>query len=397
MTATLVVTNDFHSAVPEGRRLLEALRRRRAAGALVVDAGDFFGGNAFHEFSQGRVEQELLAGLYDALVPGNHDVADLMRLSTPDRFPPVVCANMRPLDHFAGRWESGLVLDTRAGRVGIVGYMGVQAFAAIPVQERCGFTFREPTGALLARERDRLFAAGADTVIGLSHSGFAHDITDQEQDWPLPLVVSGHCHSAWYHWSADGRHVVKAPENGRGLAELELDLSAAGRTRVTVETFPSGPPSAPDGLEQTVAAYTQWGAAPLGRLTAALPAREDVARAAAEQGRAAVGADAFLLNLAVLRAGLALQVTRRALADCAPFDADLVVLDDAHTLQAVCDRARALGEEPVTALAPCRAIGQRGTLATTRYLADRLNLPARAATPPRTLRGVLADLLQEMP
>ena len=97
------------------------------------------------------------------------------------------------------------------------------------------------------------------------------------------------------------------------------------------------------------------------------------------------------------RAGLTLQVTRRALADCAPFDADLVVLDDTHTLQAVCDQARALGEEPVTALTACRAPSQRGTLATPRYLADRLNLPARPATPPRTLRGVLADLLQEMP
>ncbi|MER5665941.1 metallophosphoesterase [Streptomyces mirabilis] len=114
MIPALVVTNDFHSAVPEGRGLLAALRQRRADGALVVDAGDFFGGNAFHEFSQGHIEQGLLTELYDALVPGNHDFADLMRLESPETFPPVVCANVRPPQAFTGRWEGGA---HRAGRV----------------------------------------------------------------------------------------------------------------------------------------------------------------------------------------------------------------------------------------------------------------------------------------
>ncbi|RRR85974.1 metallophosphoesterase [Streptomyces sp. RP5T] len=389
----LIVTSDFHSAVPEGRGLLAALRQRRADGALVVDAGDFFGGNAFHEFSQGSVEQGLLTELYDALVPGNHDVADLMRLQCPETFPPVVCANVRPPQAFAGRWESGIVLQARGQRLGIVGYLGRQAFEAIPLRERSGFSFHEPTATLLAGERDRLTAAGADVVIGISHSGFVHDIADQDKGWPLPIVVSGHCHSAWYHWSSQGRHVIKAPENGLGL--VQIDVAEPGSTRITVETFPSEPPQ-PDGLDPVVAAYHAWGSATLGHLPAVLPSRTDVARAATEQARTAIGSEAFVLNLASFRTGLPLQVTRQSLADCAPFDTDLVLLDGAHTLAALCDQARALGEEPVTAQASHLRPSGECAVATTRYLADRLNLPARSLTPPRTLRGVLADLLQEL-
>ncbi|MFF2128702.1 metallophosphoesterase [Streptomyces olivochromogenes] len=394
MIPALVVTNDFHSAVPEGRGLLAALRQRRADGALVVDAGDFFGGNAFHEFSQGHIEQGLLTELYDALVPGNHDFADLMRLESPETFPPVVCANVRPPQAFTGRWEGGIVLDARGSRVGIVGYLGRQAFEAVPLQERSGFTFHEPTATLLARERDRLTAAGADVVIGISHSGVAHDIADQEQGWPLPIVVAGHCHSAWYHWSSGGRHVIKAPENGSGL--VQIDVAEPDGTRIAVETFPSEPPAQPDGLDPVVAAYRAWGAATVGRLPAALASREDVARAAAAQARKTIGSDAFVLNLATLRSGLPVEVTRRALADCAPFDADLVLLDGTHPLQAVGEQARALGEEPVTAQAPHLTPAGECAVATTRYLADRLNLPARPVTAPCTLRGVLAGLLQEL-
>jgi 5'-nucleotidase len=394
MTPSLFVTNDFHSAVPEGRGLLAALRQRRADGGLVVDAGDFFGGNAFHEFSQGRIEQGLLTDLYDALVPGNHDLADLMRLASPTSFPPVVCANVRPPEAFAGRWESGIVLEQQGQRVGIVGYLGRQAFDAIPPRERAGFTFHEPSATLLAFERDRLTAAGADVVIGISHSGMAHDIADQEQGWPLPIVVAGHCHSAWYHWSSGDRHVIKAPENGSGL--VQIDVPEPGRTRITVETFPGGPTAVPDGLEPAVSAYHAWGAETIGRLPAVLASRKDVARAVTEQARRTVGAEAFVLNLAGLRSGLPIQVTRRALADCAPFDTDLVLLDGTNTLKSVCEQARHLDEEPVTARASHLAPDDACAVATTRYLADRLNLPARPVSPPCTLRGVLAALLQEL-
>lgn len=390
---TLIATNDFHSAVPTGRALLSALRGHRARGAWVVDGGDFFGGNSFHEFSAGRVEQGLLAELYDAIVPGNHDLVDLMRLEAPDRCPPVVCANVRPPQDFRGRWESALLLPARERRVGIVGYMGCQAFEAIPPAERAGFAYEEPTADLIARERDRLLSAGADVVVGVSHSGFAHDVADQQGDWPLALVVAAHCHSAAYHWAEAGRHVVKAPENGAGL--LRLDLTPDGGRRFTVETFPSTPLPKPDGLEEAVTAYEAWGAEPIGSVRAALPTRDEVALAVTERARAAVGSDAFVLNLGCLRSGLPTAVTRQALIDCAPFDADLVLLDGMHGLRDVLDQVRGLKEEPVSAHGPAAAPSTGCVIATTRYLAARLHLPIRSTTSPRTLRGVLTDLVQE--
>lgn len=393
-TAPLIVTTDFHSSVPEGRAMLAALREHRARGARTVDAGDFFGGTAFHEFSHGRAEERLLAELYDALVPGNHDFADLMRLNDPSRFPTVVCANLRPPREFAGRWESGLLLPGAGPRVGIVGYLGRQAYDAVPAQERTGFDFTDPTADLIAAERDRLLAAGAGVVIGVSHSGFASDVTAQEAGWPLPLVVSGHCHSPWYHWASDNRQVVKAPEIGRGLLRLSLD-SSDGFRHFTVETFsPRVEPTVRDGLEEVLAQYAAWGAVQVGTLPEPLPDRGDVARLLARRAQAAAGADAFILSLWTLREGLPQSVTRQGLTSCAPFDADLVLLDGEHQSEAIQERLRLLGEEPVMCLAAGGA-GAARTVATTSYLAQRLCLAARPVDPPRTLRGVLTDLVTE--
>ncbi|MFC4035779.1 metallophosphoesterase [Streptomyces polygonati] len=393
-TAPLVVTADFHSGVPGGRALLAAVREHRARGARIVDAGDFFGGTAFHEFSQGRVEERLLAELYDALVPGNHDFADLMRLENPARFPPVVCANLRPPRAFAGRWESGLLLPGSGPRVGMVGYLGRQAYDAVPAHERAGFSFVDPTAGLIAAERDRLQAAGADIVIGVSHSGFVVDVTDQEARWPLPLVVSGHCHSAWYHWASGGRQVLKAPEIGQGLLRLDLD-PGHGHHRFTIETFPTIiEPVVRDGLEEALARYADWGAAPVGTLPASLPDRGDVARLLAQRAQATAGADAFVFSLWTLREGLPQSVTRQALTSCAPFDADLVLLDGEHLTEAVEERLRLLGEEPVT-YSSASGVGDARTVATTSYLAERLGLVARPVDPPRTLRGILTDLVKE--
>lgn len=392
-TPPLIVTNDFHSCLPRGRALLAAVREHRTRGAWVVDAGDFFGGSAFHEFSQGRVEERFLADLYDALVPGNHDFADLMRLQNPDRFPPVVCANLRPPKGFAGRWESGLLLPRRGLRVGIVGYLGQQAYEAVPSEERAGFDFVNPTADLIAAERDRLLSAGADIVIGVSHSGFALDVADQENGWPLPLVLSGHCHSAWYHWASAGRHVVKAPETGEGLVRLSLDRH--GGHQFSVETFsPASDTATPDGLEEALSQYVAWGAERVGALPAPLADRRDAARLLAQRAQAATGADAFVLSLWTLRDGLPQTVTRQTLMNCAPFDADLVLLDGEHRTDAVLEQARLLGEELVT-YPPATASASASSLATTSYLAERLGLSARPVVPPRTLRGILTDLVTE--
>lgn len=386
----LIATGCFHSSVPDGAEMLAILRERRQAGALVVDAGDFFGGSAFHEFSGGRIEERILRDHYDAVVPGNHDLADLMRLDRPELFPPLVCVNLRPPASFRGRWESGLVLRGRELNIGIVGYLGRQAFDAIPRSERAGFTYAEPTAELIAAERDRLLEAGANLVVGVSHSGFAHDITDQDHDWPLTVVIAGHCHSPSSHWFSRGRHVAKAPETGMGL--LRLGLDKAGAHRVTIDTFQSGAEPA-EGLAEDIDAFLRWGSGRVGTLPLPLPDREHAARALARQAMGETEASAFLVNTFSLRTGLPTEVVRLDLLNCAPFDSDIVVLDGLHDARALADQASALGEAVTSA--PDTPPTEPAVVSTTRYLADRLGLAYRPADPPCTLRSILTRLTEE--
>lgn len=160
-----------------------------------------------------------------------------MRLRDPQRFPPVVCCNLSPPSGFGGRWETGLLFPVRGLRVGVVGFIGAQAYEAIPPEERAGFAFQEVSAELLSVERDRLLPEGADAVIGVSHSGFGHDVALQESGLsPFDLIVAAHCHREQYHWTSGTRHVVKAPELGAGL--LRLDLDSAGAWNFTTEYHP---------------------------------------------------------------------------------------------------------------------------------------------------------------
>ncbi|GGX51820.1 metallophosphoesterase [Streptomyces noursei] len=387
----LIATGCFHSSLPDGYRALSALRSARKAGALVIDAGDFFSGSAFHTYSAGRVEERLLAELYDAVVPGNHDLPELLRLRHPETFPPVVCANVSPPRTFAGRWTTGLVLHGASLRVGIVGYLGEQAYEAIPLPERAGFTYRAPTAALIAAEADALESAGADVVVGVSHSGFLNDVTDQECGWPLTTVVAAHCHSPWMHWTNENRHVVKPTARGAGL--LHLDLGIDGPVSVRHDNHAAGGPAHPlPGIDAELEAFAAWGAHPMGRLAAALPQREDVARLLAARALLDTGADTFVLNTYTLRAGLPSTVTRAALRACAPFDSDLVVLDGTHPVSRIAARAGELGED--LTIAPALASDEPGRIATTAYLAERLGLPARPPAQPCTLHGVLTACLE---
>ncbi|MFD7644661.1 metallophosphoesterase [Kitasatospora sp. NPDC059795] len=391
-TVTVVATGCFHSSVPDGAGMLAAVGALREQGALVVDVGDFFGGSAFHEYSRGRTEERLLADLYDAVVPGNHDLADLMRLHEPDRFPPVVCANLTPPPSFAGRWERGLLLEAAGRRIGIVGVLGTQAFGAVPIAERAGFVFQEPTVALLAAERDRLLALGAEVVIGLSHSGFETDVALQLAGGPLEIVVAGHCHGPTCHWALPPRYVVKPPECGAGLLRIEL---GPGEPSFSLEytggcEVPTG--AMPGFVREAVGAFRAWGSATVGCSTVPVGDRRRLAELVAELGRHATNTDAFVLNLATLRAGLPPRVDRQALVAAAPFDAALVVLAGLHTPGEIAHLAEALGESPVVAAS---APGCRGTVATTAYLADRLGLAASPIEPPRTLRGLLTEHVKE--
>ncbi|NYV72809.1 phosphodiesterase [Streptomyces sp. UH6] len=384
----LIATACFHSALPDGQTTLGAVRQAKMNGALVIDAGDFFSGSAFYAFSAGRIEQRILTELYDAVIPGNHDLVDLLRLADPAGFPPVVCANLRPPSAFRGRWVSALTLRGKARTVGVVGYLGEQAFEAIPQKERAGFVYSAPTARMIASEAERLRREGAEFVIGVSHSGFLNDVADQEAGWPLGTVIAAHCHSPWSHWADGGRHVAKPPASGDGL--LRLQISGDGLEGVS-HIRNADVATDLDRLDKDLADFTSWGAERLGTLHKPLPDRDSVARRLASRGRAAAATSSFLLNTYTLRSGLPGTVTRRDLFRCAPFDSELVVLDAGHQIEDLIRRARELGED-VTASATPPGLH---SVATTRYLAERLALAFRPLDRPCTLHDLLIDLAQE--
>jgi 2',3'-cyclic-nucleotide 2'-phosphodiesterase (5'-nucleotidase family) len=390
-TTTIVATNDFHSCVIAGRATLARLRHWRSCGAIVLDAGDFFGGAAFHEFTGGRIEAQLLGEIYDAIVPGNHDLAEIAEPRHQVVHPPVVCANMRPVRQSERRWTGSLLFPDRSPRVGVVGWLGVQAFKAATVEEQALYRFVAPTRELLALERDRLMEAGAEVVVGISHSGFEVDVAKQEADGVFDLVISGHCHSGLYHWSSpDGaRQVVKAPENGLGLVRIEL--TADRPAQITIERPPAAEPD--DGLAAVADSYSSWAREPLGVMPASVPGRFELAEQVAERAAALVGAGRFVLNIGAIRAGLPAEVDRGALRDAAPFDSELVLVQSSVTTETVLDQLDAAGEHAI-----CRrhADGDPDLLGTTGYLAARLGYPTTPGGPGLSLRTAVTALLREV-
>ncbi len=396
---TVIATNDFHSEVAAAGALLARLRAGKNENAILIDAGDFFGGNAFHEFSTGETEERLLAELYDALVPGNHDLEDLARLRDPAAFPPVVCANLLPPDGFAGAWHAGLLFRRTRPKLGVVGWLGEQAFEAASPGERRGYRFRRPTPELLRAERDRLLDAGADLVLGVSHTGFEADADFQRTHGVFDLILSGHCHSDNYHrvdqaGPAATRHVVKAPELGRGAARIELD--GDGGITVEIERFPSGPgasgaPGHPFGwLVAAIDRFRSWSQTAVGSFADPTDSRETIAERIAEAASAAAGNRAFALNLGAIRTGLPARVTRGALLDCAPFDSPLVVCRTDEPVPGLLRQLEALGEAMVCARPPSATPG----LATTGYVAARLGLAADPLGPSHTIRHTISAMCE---
>ncbi|MGH3915616.1 MAG: metallophosphoesterase [Pseudonocardiaceae bacterium] len=384
-----MTSNDFHSALPAGQAMLEHIAHWRSTGAVIVDSGDFFEGSAFHEFSAGWVEERLLAELYDAIVPGNHDLAYLRRLARPSEFPTVVCANLRPRDKFPGRWTSGLLFEGTSPAVGIVGYLGQQAYWSVPAVERAGYTFTEPTPRLLAAKRDRLRAAGADLVLGVSHSGFQADVAAQKTESVFDVVVAGHCHSNHYYWSnpQGTRHVIKAPENGSGLARIEL--RADGSRCFAIEHWEPDAHQAIrhelNWLAEVIESYRHWAAEPIGHLSEPLPDRTALAIFVASRAQQVCASVTFVLNQGAIRAGTPMDVRREHLVNAIPFDSEIVVISEVGRREDVTTALDRVGEKAVWS----RVVqGPIETLGCTRYLAERLGLNGTPVKPSCTLRDV---------
>ena len=86
----IIATTDVHSALDSAAPMLTHLHAAKAD-SLIVDCGDFFEGSGFYRFGKGRIEHEILSGLYDLLAPGNHGWTHYFE---PGLHAMTVCANV---------------------------------------------------------------------------------------------------------------------------------------------------------------------------------------------------------------------------------------------------------------------------------------------------------------
>lgn len=296
---------DYFVDAPTARfglaRTASLVRRHRAAvlNCMLFDNGDFLQGTPLSDVvadSHARGDggrHPAIAAMnalgYDAATLGNHEfnygVCFLEHALADARFP-VVSANVRDArpgrfgKHLVAPWiilERDLTLGNgsrRTIRVGVIGF----APPPLTVWDAAAIGDDIVTDDILHAARievPRLRAAGADIVIGLSHSGIAdEDHTDRMENASVPLaavdgidvVLAGHTHKCFpgpdfratdivdpHTGTLHGKPAVMAGFHGSHLGVIDLVIEPRGAGWAVVGhasfldsiTEPAGHPAAP--------------------------------------------------------------------------------------------------------------------------------------------------------
>ncbi|MFH8726323.1 bifunctional metallophosphatase/5'-nucleotidase [Streptomyces termitum] len=337
MTATrrfqrIIATTDVHSAFAAPLPMLAHLHAMRHDG-LVVDCGDFFEGTGYYRLGKGAIEWEILTTLYDVLAPGNH--------GWPHYFEPglremTVCANV--VDNATGQplFDRLRVVEVHGRRVAVTAVIGVNAFHAIPADQRTGHHVTDPVTAL--RELMLEHHHHVDSWIVLSHSGFDEDLKLAGACPFVDVIFAGHCHSDTYGPVHIGDTlVVKGRELATGYAAAE-PVGSGWAARTTAFPAPTTVPDSLAALDEKIASTCRMLATPLGTLHE--PYRDTVLdrhrflQDITTRLHTGLGADAVLLNETALRSTrLGDVLTLGDLLAIEPFDNQLVhaFLPDRYT------------------------------------------------------------------
>lgn len=174
--------------------VIDSLRRSRQLPVLLVDAGDFSGGETYYGSALGRVQIEAMRLMgYDAYTLGewdlNHGPAYIRELvtGTPD------VAWVHTNYHVVGLEDLGhetLVVELGGRRIGLIGLMN----PTILLNPGMGDSVRvdEDIVGVTQRAVDALRGDGVDAVVVLSHLSYRGDLTLAEMVQGIDLIVSGH-------------------------------------------------------------------------------------------------------------------------------------------------------------------------------------------------------------
>lgn len=221
--------------------------RAQGRATITIDAGDQFVGSLYYAHWRGEAERQVMQAIgFDAMALGNHEFdhgpENLGRFVRAVPFP-VLAANLDTESEpaLAGQIRSGTLLRRHGLGIGIVGLTLPDTPGVSSPGPRLRFG---PPLPALAAEVARLRAAGAATIIALTHLGLAADRRLVADSRGLDLVVGGHSHTLLANGlpgaagptpvvanDADGRAVpiVQVGAYGRCMGRIDLALDAAGR------------------------------------------------------------------------------------------------------------------------------------------------------------------------
>lgn len=243
---TILHTNDAHSCIYPlstnladtmlaGRggfiRRIEMLKqeRKKDAGLLLFDSGDFCQGSPYYTFYKGKVEVMLLNRMgYDAGTLGNHEFdfgLDQLALVLRNLRFPIVCSNY----DFTGTVCEGLVrpyhiIKRKGIRIGVFG-LSPELDGLVDAKNCVGVKYLDPIqtanqmATMLKKDKQ------CDVVICLSHLGWEDQgMGDQAMiagSRGIDLVLGGHSHSYFetlrYVKNLDGVE-VPVDQNGKHAA-----------------------------------------------------------------------------------------------------------------------------------------------------------------------------------
>lgn len=276
VSITILHTNDFHGQLePTGNPLgssnpgiarvgyiiSDVIRPAvGAANVVLLDAGDEMQGSLLSNLKKGEPTIDLFNFLgYQAATFGNHEFdwgQQVLISRTQQAQYPYVSANIVVSDSgscdtagwttpsFAKPWITMTV--GAPGNQAVIGLVGVtsQETPYITIASATeGLCFKDPAAAIV-HHYDAIKAAGADTIIVLSHLGYAdggygYGFTvygDQtlakklvEAGKLVPLIIGGHSHTNMVNSTVvSGTTIAHAYYNGRkiGRADLVIDTTA---------------------------------------------------------------------------------------------------------------------------------------------------------------------------
>ncbi len=273
-----------HGGVSRRRTLIDAVRATESLPLLLVDAGDIFQGTLYFNQYDGMADLEFYNAMgYEAMAIGNHEfdkgsqvLADFIKQAN---FP-VLSANVSvkagsPLD---GLYQPHVILEKGSKKIGIFSLSpedsGELSNAGPDV------SFSSAIDAAKAQVA-ALKAAGAFTIIGLTHVGIDVDRQIARQVSGISVIIGGHSHTPMGPMNKVGTppypELIAAPDGkpvlvstdwewGRWLGDMTLMFDSAG-TVIHIEGNPTEVlPSLPadPGFENRIAVF----AAPLKALRA---------------------------------------------------------------------------------------------------------------------------------